>query len=206
MLLCPKCGKSENEKDFIESFCSDCYTFNIKVPMHEEIKQCKKCDRIFVHGEWQKEKSAIINRFISKRCKGEFKEVTYDGIRKCAVFLIEKEDRQFFVEILIDIKFVKTMCSDCSRISGGYYEAIVQLRGDGKRIERYKKMIERLLKRTTFISKIENAKGGIDIYSGNTKKTLIVLGQLGQRYIMTKKLIGTREGKRIYRTTFSIRF
>ena len=51
-LICPKCGRREDEVKFIESFCVDDYPLNIKAPDKEELQRCKRCGRMLFRGEW----------------------------------------------------------------------------------------------------------------------------------------------------------
>jgi nonsense-mediated mRNA decay protein 3 len=206
MLICPKCGKTGNSEDFIEAFCVNCYEFNIKVPAVEEIKRCKQCNRIYLRGVWQPYSDILICEYIEKKCKGEFTTATFDSLRSTVLFTIKRGEREFVIERPVRITFVKTLCSDCSKARSGYYEAIIQLRGDERKIKRYHNILERLLEKTTFITKSEEVKGGLDIYVGSTAETLNVLSKLKLDYLITKKLVGYKNGKRLFRTTFAIRF
>lgn len=206
MLTCPKCGKSDSEEKFIETFCPDCYEFKIRYPQSEEFRRCKSCDRFFLKGEWRPFNGKIVNDLIVRKCRGDFSGAALDIDRGFLVFSVKKGAKTFSIEKPIEIKFVTVMCPDCSKISGGYYEAIVQLRGDERKIAKYSKMLTRLLGKMTFISKTEEVKGGIDIYVGSSIKTQDALSRLGLSYLLTRKLVGRRDGKRIYRATFSVRF
>lgn len=205
MLMCPKCGKTNNEEKFIESFCADCYEFRIKYPAREEFQKCKNCSLIFFRGEWQRSNARRMNEYIIRKCKGEFSDAELDLDRGFILFSIKKGERIHRIEKQIDIKFVNSVCVDCSRISGGYYEAIVQLRGDEKKVSKYFRTLQNMLRRVTFISKIEEVKGGFDIYSGSSIKTQEILSTLGLNYLISRKLVGRNEGKKVYRVTFAVR-
>ncbi len=105
--------------------------------------------------------------------------------------------------IPLDIK--KTICQQCSRISGGYYEAIIQLRGDPVRVLGYADMLLKKLQKRTFITKEEEKDGGLDLFVGNSKVVVELMGELGVKTLITKKLVGRDQGRRLYRTTFLIR-
>ena len=67
-------------------------------------------------------------------------------------------------------------------------------------------MLVRMLTKNTFITKSEEKHGGVDLFVGKTKSVLAVMSELRLRTKITRKLMGIREGRRYYRTTFSIRF
>jgi NMD protein affecting ribosome stability and mRNA decay len=92
-------------------------------------------------------------------------------------------------------------------MAGGYYEAIIQLRGRPERVRRWRKELTEELLKYTFISGIEDLKEGVDIKVGSSRQALSLIKDLGFRdYLITKKLWGLKEGKRVYRTTFALRF
>lgn len=204
-LICPKCGRSEDEVKFIESFCIDDYPLNIRVPDKEELERCKRCGRMLFRGDWTPYDEKKIEKHILGRCRGEFAAASYDFGRQAITFTISRGDRELKVEKPVPLLVKVTMCQQCNQISGGYYQGIVQLRGDRARVEKYSKILIGRLEKKTFISKSEEKDGGIDLYVGSSKAVLGEVTSLGVRALITKKLIGRDEGKRLYRTTFAIR-
>ena len=59
-------------------------------------------------------------------------------------FLIVKGDNRIEAERFVRLDKNVTTCPRCSRISGGYFEAIIQLRGDPKKVA---KSAESIMKR-----------------------------------------------------------
>lgn len=206
MLICPKCGRSSDEVEFIEAFCINCYPFNVKVQKEVVIKQCSRCNRMRIKGEWKEMNRKEIEEYIAGKCRGDFFSMSYDYGRGKATFFVRKGNRILKVEKDIALKINKMLCDSCAKKSSGYYEAIVQVRGEPEKAERYAALIEKELGRKTFISKIERKKEGIDFYVGSTTKVIETLSELGVKYRMTKKLVGRKKGKRVFRTTFAIRF
>lgn len=207
MLVCPRCGKNNDKNDFIEAFCPNCYTFNLKIPESQiRIEKCKRCEKTRIRGEWQRISKKKIEEYIESKCKGEFKDVEYDMDSGKLVFTIEKSGKKIKKEIEFHVDFSTTICPDCSRMSGGYFEAIIQLRGNKKTIEKQKKLLVNAISRKTFVAKEEEKHGGDDIYVGDSKIVLNLLQELGLKPIITRKLVGVSEGKRLYRTTFMLRF
>jgi len=202
MLICPKCGKTQKEVKFIEAFCIDCYPFNLRLPGRIEIDICKRCGKMRIKGEWTAYDRKKLEEHIASKARGEFEKVEYDSEKQEMIFTVKG------ATINKPYKFEKktVICSDCSRVSGGYYESIIQLRGDEKKVAKYSKILMKMLKAKTFITKSEEKHGGTDIYAGKTRVVLEVMAELGLKRKITRKLVGIREGKRSYRTTFSIRF
>jgi nonsense-mediated mRNA decay protein 3 len=206
VLICPKCGRSEEQVQFIESFCVDDYPLSIKVPDKEELERCKRCGRMLFRGEWALYDEKKIEKHIIGKCRGEFSSASYDFGRQDIAFTIRRGEKELKVEKHVPLLINITMCLRCNRISGGYYQGIVQLRGDRARVEKYAKMLTERMEKSTFISKSEEKDGGIDLYVGSSKVVLEAVTKLGiKRTLITKKLIGRDEGKRLYRTTFAIR-
>jgi len=202
-LICPKCGKTSDEVSFIGPFCTECYPVKIRCPKEIILKKCKRCNKIRLRGEWIKPEESEIGRYVISKCRGDFKEGNYSGGK--AEFIIEKEGQRITVEKPIDVKYEIVTCSDCSRIAGGYFEAIIQLRGDLKKVEKFAERIVKRLQKKTFISKFTEKKEGIDINIGSTKEVILLFSEWGVKAKITRKLVGRKEGRRLYRTSFSVR-
>lgn len=205
IIICPKCGKDSKEKDFINAFCIDCYQeqINIKIPEEIVLEICKTCEKIRSGREWVVEFD--IQRYIIRKCKGDFFNAIFDEQNSLITFFIKKGEKVLKINKLINLKIIKSQCTDCSRKSGGYYEATIQLRGNKLRIEKYSKIFQRELSMKTFVNKIEERDSGIDLYIGSTDAVLEILKELRITHIITKKLFGVKQGKKVFRTTFSIR-
>lgn len=205
VLICPKCGRNEGEVRFIEAFCIDCYPVSVKVPDRVELERCKRCGRMLLRGEWTLYDEKKVEAFILGKCRGEFSSASYDFGKQMAVFVMHRGGKEMRPERLVPFALNTVMCPQCNRISGGYYQGIIQLRGDPKKVERLARTLIGRLEKKTFISKTEEKDGGLDIYVGSSKAVVGAVGGLGMRVLITKKLIGRDEGKRLYRTTFAIR-
>jgi nonsense-mediated mRNA decay protein 3 len=127
----------------------------------------------------------------------------------------------FREEGTVEVRVGEGLCPDCSRRAGGYYEAILQLRGEkGIDGERRRNLLDRMEERTAlaarkdrkaFVTKIEEREEGIDFYLGSLSFARKAVRDLQQVYGGTitesATLVGAdREGKRLYRTTLSLRF
>ncbi len=206
---CPKCGASSKERRFAGSFCESCASEKVKIktPDKLEFKECKMCKKIWIR-EWTNKSKKALEEFILSKCKGDFtssrvKEM--DEYKAEIAFIIKKDSSFLEVTKTIPLVFSIVVCPECNKESGGYYEAIIQLRGSEEGIARMMKKIERELQNKTFITKIVEDKNGIDIYIGNRRAVGETLAELDIRSTVSRKLFGIREGTRIYRTTYCVR-
>lgn len=204
-LICPKCGRGEDEARFIDAFCVDCYPVNVSAPGRLELERCKRCGRMLFRGAWVPYDERKIGAWVVSKCKGDFSSAEYAFAKRLVLFAISRGGKELRVERSAPLDIKTVMCPQCNRISGGYYEGIIQLRGSRPRVERHAKLLAGMLERKTFIAKTEEKEGGVDIYVGSSKAVLEAVTRLGVRALITKKLIGRDQGKRLYRTTFAIR-
>lgn len=189
--ICPSCGRSEVE--FIGSLCSDCYLKNnslIEVPKVIEIVRCKNCDTIRGGSVEDIVKSKV-------KIKTEGGNLIFKGDK--VEFDTEIYGVKLKQEFPVKIKFIKRYCEECGRIKSGYYEGIIQVRNN-----RAEDIIKKI-KENTFISKIEEQKNGVDIYTGSASETRKTLKRMGFRANESKKLYSMRKGRNLYRTSFIVR-
>jgi len=204
-MICPKCGRTEKEVKFIDAFCVDCYPYNIKLP-ELEIEECKRCGKVRFKGEWQTANRKKLEEYVSSKCRGDFSFVEYDSKTSTLTFTIRKGGNEIQIKKYFEPKKIMTICPDCSRRAAGYFEATIQLRGNPYEVKKYARLLCDFIKRETFLSKVEEKKEGVDLYVGSSKAVIKILGEMGMKALITKKLMGTREGKRYYRSTFLLRF
>ncbi len=207
-IICPKCGANSSIVKFIGSFCVNCYEINVKLPKASEAKftKCKRCGKMLFKGQWQKFNLKKVVENLFKKSKGEFDSVDYDMDRRMLIFKTEKLGTEKIVENFFPFEININLCPDCSRMSGGYFEAIIQLRGENReRLKQYGSSLEIRLKEKTFVTKVEEIKEGIDLYIGSSKAVIKDLHDRNIPCVISRKLFGKKEGKLIYRTTFLIR-
>ena len=211
--ICPRCGASSDEKKFIGLFCEDCYSERLDVGIERKISYevCKICGKMRSGKEWVPFTPKILEKQLIHALTG-----TYDNVRFVipdsgegtgqVVFLIRAGDE--FVEVVKQFELVKrpTICEMDSRASGGYFEAIIQVRClDPEKTERLAKKLAQELERKTFIAKAVASAYGIDLYVGSNKAVMELLERLGIKATKTAKLHGVKDGQRIYRNTYCVR-
>jgi nonsense-mediated mRNA decay protein 3 len=206
MHICPKCGAQEGSKKFIGPFCSDCYFFKIDIPNDIEVHKCKRCGKIKLHGKWIPYSEKKLKEYVEKKFKGEFKSVEFSLEKKEAIFQVEREGSNAEIRKWVGFELRNDICPECNKQSGGYFEAIVQLRGREERVAKYMRIFEEKTERhKTFISKMVELKEGLDLYIGSTHAVLAIVKELGLEHKISRTLAGQKQGKRLYRTTFAIR-
>ena len=121
----------------------------------------------------------------------------------------------------IEILWQKEQCDRCSRMSGSYYEGVVQVRAKGRKpslgeihaAEHIAREIEEGCfssgERLSFISDIEETRDGLDITIGaqriGKEISSAIVRNMGGRFTSHPKLIGERAGRKLYRITYSVR-
>ena len=132
------------------------------------------------------------------------------------------EDLQFHEEEYpIEIRFNYGTCETCGRMSGGYYEAILQIRADNRQLsDEEKEFLTQKVREMTiaryksddkaFVTTIHDDKYGLDFYIGSENLCRYIADELETQYIAERKenysLVGEdKAGNRKYRITILIK-
>jgi NMD protein affecting ribosome stability and mRNA decay len=179
-VVCPICrGKSE-----VGVFCSDCYlkrNLKIEVPSVIEVPYCKRCGSAQLKGRWVKglTEDEVLMRTAEDSVKSNIKRLEKAGILKLD---IEKSEMGHILKVSIVLgdavvtktaimRLKSTTCQQCCHQSGGYCEAIIQLRGNVKQ-EHIDKILEAVSghKDTfAFVGQVKKIREGYDIHLGSKK-------------------------------------
>ena len=203
------CNNSSDKIRFIGEFCEECTIKKIKklVPHKLKIEFCRRCGRLKVRGEYvednDKELAEAILAALNDKNYKKIKINSFDG-KVADVDITYSVDGDFVVfNTSFEIKKIHQICQDCYRKSSGYYEALVQLRGNK---EKANKIIGKLNKfvseRGAFISKIEELEQGFDVYVSDKliTKAFFSFNKLKPKASYT--LYGVKRGRKIYRDTY----
>jgi nonsense-mediated mRNA decay protein 3 len=232
-MFCVACGR---EGKLYGSLCSDCFLSKnvfITLPKNKDVELCVHCGSRKKGKGWVKasEHTDILEEVIFESVKKspevedfdihlkpdyeDEKNVNVEVITHANVHDLKAEE-----EHKLRVRFKKTVCSECSRREGGYWEAKVQLRGDRKGLDNEDTeraldivdftMAEREKKdRDAFLTKMEKIHSGLDFYVGSNalgkaiSKRLAV--EFGANVKESAHLVGRRDGKDIYRMTYLVR-
>lgn len=184
-MICPNCGK----KSEVGMLCKECFLaekLRLELPRSIELKHCNKCASAYVSGKWHNYEQIedAIAELVAKSVKGNLEEIERESgdvlVLDLDVIMASKEGYsavvsikhgKFFLEKKTEVAIKKATCPPCSRLFGGYFEAVLQIRGnfDPKIVEKIEKTVQGFRDTNAFITKILRVRGGVDIYLGSKK-------------------------------------
>jgi len=204
---CPVCGRSSAETEFIGFFCTDDYLAEkkLKLPSKIEIKVCKRCGLVSLNEkEWKNSVTDMLSAIALK-----LKEKGVDKIE-----IVDVRQNEMDIEIYVGSSKLsrtiplferRTLCDVHTKMARGYYEAIIQLRGDMAKIERVAKQLVSELNEKTFVTGYGEYKYGVDILAGSNEVTRKILSDLKIKTKVTRKVWGAKRGETIYRVTYLVK-
>ncbi len=238
---CYECG----EKAAVEGLCVACYEKAhplVKVRSPLTLHSCKRCDAVKVPGGWKPiieeplNPSDLVQRQVRILLDHEVLRFIEDARIE---FTEEKKlDRVFHIDVTasgqshesipshserypVEVRMRYGTCDTCSMMSGGYHEAVLQIRADGRQISESEEeeMMTIITDMTVadygkdakaYVSETTRNKHGIDLKIGSEHLCRQIADELESRYLAQRKenykLIGQdRGGKRKYRITILIR-
>jgi NMD protein affecting ribosome stability and mRNA decay len=208
MKHCPICNRSSDEARFFGQFCEYCIKDMImqKLPKEIIIEKCKRCNKIrTADGFMEKNKKSLENA-INRQIRGytfRIKKMEEDKVSGTVKEIIGGD--HVTADIEFGLKYEKKLCPQCYLISGEYYEGIIQLRGTKREIDiRMASIMNFFEKNDSFIMKLVDNDGGVDMYVGSKK--------LANEYMLIHKLkpimsytpAGLRRGRKVFRNTYAL--
>ncbi len=232
--ICPGCGEENTE--FIMGLCGDCYSRKeeiIKVPDIMAFDLCPRCENIKNGGRWKKiDRDRFISQIIEKKVRVidqvEDAEISIDYLTEDRWITQLKiklrgvlAGKPFEKIVHTEVRFVPRVCETCSRQSGKYYEAIVQLRSERgwlyeDEMTHFLNTVEEIVAKErekdnqmAFITKWEKRKEGANVYLSKRelgkKISRKLKTEMGCKLTESRSVVGRRDGRDIYRFTFSLR-
>lgn len=232
-MKCVLCGK-ETESNL----CPECYVARNEVVEVSPVSltECPKCGNFKIAGHWRKTSyDDILQEGLQRNVHVHQDFKVFDVVLTEIEETIGREEKRggrykltlkgefrgmpFTREKKFSVKITKESCTRCNRESGGYYEAIIQLRAtnrklDGDEIEFVKAVLENeneieIENPKAFVSKVKELKEGVDYYLGSRemgqKVSRRISGELGAKVKVTKKIAGKAEGRDLFRFTYLVR-
>ncbi|RME79040.1 MAG: hypothetical protein D6769_03425 [Methanobacteriota archaeon] len=200
---CIKCGK-ESE---VGLFCVSCYVPKVKMPKKVFVEHCRGCNKYRFGGKWNIAGRREVERYLASRIKGEFKVALVDLYKKEATIVVDAKNGDVEYTMPFAVAVEETLCKECSKRRGSYYEGILQLRGNENKVEKIAREFKKLVLKKTFITNEEEMHGGYNIYVGSSRAMLEAIAKLGIKdYKLSRTLHTAKQGKRVYRITVSVRF
>ncbi|MDD2439660.1 MAG: NMD3-related protein [Methanosarcinaceae archaeon] len=234
-IICPKCGK-DCEKLF-DKVCQTCFFENFKLlelPLVLHLRLCSRCGASYHKSRWEELGSLedVVLKTVEEALfvheLAENLELSFEP-RKLSPFIFKVQvgvDARVlgvpvFADAETEVRIKREACDMCSREAGGYFEALIQVRAEGrfpteaekKRCLQIARDVVRQLKkkgdRLAFITHELVFKEGLDFYMGSTNASKQVCRQiaseLGGSYSESPSLVGMKDGKEVYRVTYSMR-
>lgn len=237
-MMCVECGREA--EGLVDGSCPTCFAARhplLVVPPTVDVELCAHCDARHVGAQWLDPDEGTPLADI--RLEGVRTAVrVHDRVVDVEVSFAEaaQDERNFGYQVVMTgridatpveassqtvVRLKRAVCDRCSRMFGGFYAAVVQLRATERDLtDREKRRAEKIMgeeldrmrasgNRESFLSKQEDVLGGQDYYLGDIESSRIiaklVAHKLGGSVVETAKLVGRREGMDVYRVTFLVR-
>lgn len=233
MTFCVECGK---QGELIGSLCVDCYSrrhVRPAVPSHVDLTLCAHCSSMRTEHGWEDVGSvreaaelAIERALVLPRgaklldLSVQLAERDERNLSAKLRLVLAVEGHEFERELETVVRLKRGSCDECSRQHGGYYEAILQLRGAGRVLDKQTEAdAERFVRdriaamrrssREVFVSRVERVRGGVDFYISTVSSARSIARELQEamcaEYKESSSLWGRRAGRDVYRMTFLVR-
>ncbi len=226
--FCPRCAKETDE--LLEGVCADCYVKTKKfvdTPPNVSVLVCA-CGRSNEKKKWVQNASIeeMVERVILSNLgkdKDTAVRIEYEPFRICGktrvpvTVVAERQvgGRTVAKSAAVELMIIPQTCDVCSRVSGGYYEAILQIRGPKYRQEQMLALVKRMVAqygdtdKYSFITQILACKDGVDVYLGSSKVAQKIQQETKRIYNVASKVThsvcGTRDGKVLTRMTILLK-
>ncbi len=218
-MFCIKCGRDATAGNF----CDECFLRQHKLFSARSfgLLLCKECMKYY-EGGWRafENENTLVRQLTEKHIHSGGKITAkrtslrpigggYKVNIVCTGKIFPcKKKKEEEAEIIVLIKKIK--CPECVKLSGNYYEAVAQLRGNEK--ERMLKNILAIMPaKRTILSRIEETKDGYDIFFLDKNDASALVRRLrSEKHLNIKvkktyKLVGEKKSQKLYRDYYCIR-
>ena len=215
--------------------CENCILERTRVSVSGSlpVTVCPKCGSIMIGNRWYRDQGdlPLVSR-ISQLCTvsdphfhPEIEKDSMDmnldeqNVRFLVTVCDGSEFRSAPVQLEAKLSILKNSCPSCNRLSGSYYESIIQIRSFSRKyspiIDDAVKTVndylstEKLRGKNPFISKQQRLKEGFDLFLGSKSDGEKIARMMHDKYfselVQNKKLAGRTEGYDLYRYTYLLR-
>jgi len=232
-MFCVECGR---EGETFGALCRDCYAKKHLVatlPDHVDLVLCSHCSSAEIGGQWVDvgsvreaaesviEDAVVVAKEIHVSLAGiRLEEKDERNLRAVVGLSLSSQGVEAGRELETVVRIKRGSCTECSKMHGSYYEAILQVRGregdlgeaesaevQGKVLARIASM--RKSSRAVFLTKTEKVRGGLDFYISTTSAAKTIARELQDswcaEYKESSSLWGRRGGREVHRMTFLVR-
>jgi len=204
--FCFLCGKeTENLKD---GYCEECYFekhIEKTLPDKIEFVVCSKCKKVKIGNKWTEKP---LENFITDKFELGGAEIRQKDPKRFEIAYKTSLGKE--IKHVMIVHQNRIMCPVCSRMSGGYYEAIIQIRGNN--VEKLLKKVDIEIRKSDnpkAFYRLEKTRGGVDLYVGSKSLAKSVAENIRKRYELEIKksftVVTKKEGRGVNRTIIMIR-
>ncbi|WP_406657054.1 60S ribosomal export protein NMD3 [Methanolobus sp. ZRKC2] len=234
-IICPKCGKDAER--LVDGLCQKCFFKSsdlVQVPQVLHAKICSNCGARFSRGRWTNDLN--IDEIVIQTVENEL--LIHEKADNIELYIEPRQmtphlyrakvevdalvvGEQLHQEVETEVRITRLACDMCSRVSGGYFESILQIRATNRRLTDDEKkecmdivnsILTRMRKkgdRMAFISNSIDDRDGIDLYMGsaNASRDICkeIISEFGGSFSESPNLFTRKDGKDVYRITFALR-
>lgn len=235
MAVCPECGKNSGRmvgNVCPDCFGKKLNLFELPSVLHARI--CPRCGAHYYKSKWEDmgtpEEVAVLTAEENLGIAGILENVSV-GMHAHPrspyifdVFVDAKGDVggvAYYKDGKTEVRIKREACDMCSRRAGGYFEGIIQIRANNRTITKEEvteclKLVEETMltqlkkgDKLAFVTDTMTFKDGADVYIGSAKAGRHVCKHIieikGGTFAESYTLAGMRDGREIYRTTFSMK-
>ncbi len=221
----------------LSGVCRECFFHNFvlaQLPQVIHAKLCATCGARFTRGRWIDEydiETVVLKTVednLSIHEAAEDVEVCIaprqltPHMYKAEVEVAAAIQGESVTAVLFtEIRIIRESCEMCSRMSGGYFEGILQIRATDriptdKELETCLRIVDMTIDRMrakgdrlAFITETIRSKEGLDLYIGSVNSgrhvCKAIIDKLGGTFTESPSLFGQKDGRDVYRITFSMR-
>ena len=230
-----KCILCDNEEAVSQGLGENCIISRTKIAAAGvlSITLCPKCGSLKIGNRWYQNRDELpLNSRLLNLCSVSddhfHPEIDRDSIDldvegQSVKFIVTLSDGAEFrsspIQLEAKISVLKNSCPSCNRLTGSYYESIIQIRSFSRKysdaIDHAVRDVnefletEKLKGKNPFISRQQRLKEGFDLYLGSKSDGEKIAKFIHDRYfsnmVQNKKLAGRTEGYDLYRYTFLLR-
>jgi nonsense-mediated mRNA decay protein 3 len=232
-MFCVECGK--DAPIFRNGVCLSCYLKNAQFtsgPALLDITFCPRCSAYKYKNTWMQESfDDVLRRHIKDAfsISPELQNVTIDiqckeqdRILRCTVSISGViENERITEQHSLTVRTRRHTCDVCSRESGGYYEAIIQIRAEKRTFSKdelhtlrstVESLVEQLQnsgKRGLFITDFDENRQGLDFFLSEKTTAFSIAKkiqeQFGGEFKQSTSNAGMKDSKQVYRMTYLVR-
>ncbi|MDW7731296.1 MAG: 60S ribosomal export protein NMD3 [Methanolobus sp.] len=233
--ICPKCGKDTER--LVDGLCQECFFKSsnlVQVPLVLHAKICSSCGARFSRARWTNDRT--IDEIVIHTVEDEL--LIHEKADQVELYIEPRQmtphlyrvkvevdasvvGESVHQEVETEVRITRLACDMCSRMSGGYFESILQIRATNRRLTGEEKkecmsivnsILARMHKkgdRMAFISNSIDDRDGIDLYMGSANSSREIcketVAELGGSFSESPSLFTQKDGKDVYRITYSLR-